>query len=174
MLIRNTLLGIFSFLVLVSCEQRQESTNVLGTSGPKPIVATASLKKHLVKLISENGRRCVIEYKSVMDLPADDPKKVTLGMVSPCDFIQPGNKPLSFSYGGKLERDVVIVVGGPPDPKTSDRFQPNGCSTQYQVVNFLERGVRVSDRVEAGVQCPSWGRDEIDFGYGYGLENETQ
>ena len=175
MRLAKALVVICGAVLLASCENRKKSLDVFGTPVPNPpTVLTAELKNHSLRLVSQNGERCVIEYKSAKDLAADDFKKVTLSMVSPCDFIRGGRGALSYSYDGKFARDVVIVVGGPPDPKAADRFQPHGCSTQFQVVNFLEQSVRISDRFDGGPMCPSSGRDEVYFGYGYGLDNEDQ
>lgn len=105
--------------------------------------------------------KCSLIYEGPRngDIPTDLP--------GPCEFVR---HPVTgagqnFSYpNGASTFTVVLIVGGPLEPGTGDRYMKTGCGTQTQAVSLSPRGVALGAVGNGMVVCPSGGLDEVCFG----------
>lgn len=173
---RHTLIAAACFAALACTTADQGGSNSAPPSPTPPVIyATAKVNDVALTLSNENGR-CLLSYASEPPInPAGaGGNTVLLDMEAPCNFVCVYGRPdepqvYSFRNDGRLNRKIVLVVGGKPDPSQglqgSDQFMPQGCGTWMQkaIVHRSSISVDFPALQPGGHLCPSHGMDEVFF-----------
>jgi hypothetical protein len=143
---------------------RPDAPGVLDPPDDDP-VTPGEIEVASYKLRVENRYgKCSLIYEGPHngDIPTDLP--------GPCEFVRGFNDDAGqhFSYpNGASTFTVVLIVGGPLDPSSRDKYMKTGCGTQIQAVSLSPRGVALGSVGTGQVVCPSGGGglDEVNFGF---------
>lgn len=150
-----------------SSTRQSDSANQPDSKTDGQVKSTARIEK-LTLSIGRAAQTCVVSYR---EESSDREQGIVLDLAPPCEFMRnPATLvPLSYSYGKKTKKHVLIVSGGPPDETVTDQFMPQGCGTEFQAISIVDSKVRISKKVgqEGGISthCPSGGLDEMYFSY---------
>jgi len=169
--------SILCFVFLFSCSNYRESEvqtdkvenekKIIQPENKEQTYSTVSVNQFSMTLKNINGK-CVLFYKNERKNNGQEEKNIPVDIDAPCEFIRmPGTiEPLSYTYGKKIKKQIVMVTGGKPDPTSInwDKFQPQGCGTSLQKLIIFEDQIKTGEKSEnVGTYCPSAGIDEVFF-----------